>query len=67
MDVHFFDKGQRLDLENDYIGEEEDLKDVEFEGIDVVTWKKKNRLWVGPQEHTLEVLTQYYDNQVAGH
>ena len=48
MDTHFFDKGQLLDLENDNVGEEKDTEDVEVEGIDVVTWEKKNALWVVP-------------------
>ena len=56
MDAYFFDKGQLLDLENDNVGEEEDVEDVEVEGIDVATWEKKNGLWVVPQEHRLEVL-----------
>ena len=55
-DAHFFDERQLLNLENDDVGEEEDAEDVEIEGIDVATWKKKNGLWVVPQEHRLEVL-----------
>ena len=55
MDAYFFDKGQLLNLEDDNVGEEEDAEDVELEGIDVATWEKKNRLWVVPQEHRLEV------------
>ena len=56
MDAHFFDEVQSLDLENDNVGEEEDVKDVELEEIDVTIWEKKNGLWVVPQEHRLEVL-----------
>ena len=44
MDVHFFNEGQLLDLENDDVGEEEDAEDVELEGINVATWEKKNGL-----------------------
>ena len=44
MDVHSFDEGQLLDLENDDVGEEEDTEHMELEGIDVVTQEKKNAL-----------------------
>ena len=67
MDVHFFDEGQVLDLENDDVGEVEDAEDVELEGIDVATWQKKNRLCVVPRENRLEVPRQHHDSQVAGH
>ena len=66
MDTDFFNERQLLDLENDDFGEEEDAEDVELEGIDVVTWEKKNGLWVVPQERRLEVLRQHHDSQVAG-
>ena len=56
MEEHFFDEGQLLDLETDDVGEEEDAEDEELEEINVATWQKKNRLWVVPQEHRLEVL-----------
>ena len=56
-----------LELENDDAGEEEDVEDVELEGIDVATWEKKNGLWVVLQEHRLDMLCQHYDSQVAGH
>ena len=56
MDADCFDKGQLLDLENNDVAEEEDVEDVELEGIDVATWEKKNGLWVVSQEHRLEVL-----------
>ena len=47
MNAHFFDEGQLLDLENDNIGEEKDVEDMELEGIDLVTWEK-NGLCVVP-------------------
>ena len=67
MDPHFFDEGQLLDLANDNVVEEENAEDIELQGIDVATWEKKNRLWVVPQQHRLEVLGQHHDSQVAGH
>ena len=67
MDVHFFDKDQLLDLENNDVGEEEDAEDIALEVIDVATWEKKNGLWVVPQEHRLEVLQQHHDRQVAAY
>ena len=67
MDAHVFQKGLLLDLKNDNVGEEDNVEDVELDGIDVVTWQKKNGLWVGPQEHRLEVLRQHHDSQLAGH
>ena len=67
VDAHVFNEGQLLDLENKDGGEEEDAEDMELDGIDVATWEKKNRLWVVPQEHRLEVLRQHHDSQVAGH
>ena len=50
MEANFFDKGQLLDLEHDDGGEEENAEDVELEGIDVGTWKKKNWVLVVLQE-----------------
>ena len=47
-DAYFFDEGQLLDLENDDVREEEDMEDVELEGINMVIWEKKDRLWVDP-------------------
>ena len=44
MDPHLFDEGQLLDFENDNVGKEEDAEDMELEGINVVTWEKKNGL-----------------------
>ena len=67
MDAYFFYKGQLLGHENDDVGEEKDVEDVESDGIDVATCEKKNRLWEVPQEHRLEVLRQHHDRQVAGH
>ena len=64
---HFFDGTELLDLENDGIREKEDAEDMELEGIDVATWKKKNRLWIVLQENRLEVLCQQDDSQIAGH
>ena len=37
MNAQFFIEGQLLNLEIDGVGEEEDVKDVELEGIDVAT------------------------------
>ena len=56
-----------LDLENNEIGEEENADDVELKGKDVVTWGKKNRLYVVLHEYRLEVLCQQHDSQVAEH
>ena len=67
MDAHFFNKGQLLDLAEAQVRKEEAAEDVEVEGIDVATWKKKNGLCGVPQEHKSEVLRQYYDGQVAGY
>ena len=67
MDTYFFDAGQLLDLENDDLGEEEDAKDVELQGIDMARWEMTNGLWVVPRERRLEVLRQHHDSQVAGH
>ena len=66
MDAYFFDEGQLLDFENNDVGKEEDVEDVELEGIVVATWEKKNGLWVVLQEHRLEVLHQHHGCQVAG-
>ena len=67
MDAHFFDEGQLLDFENDDVGEEDNAKDVELEGIDVARWETRNGLWEVLQEHRLEMLQQHHDSQVAGH
>ena len=67
MDTYFFDEGQLLDIENDNVGEDEDVENMELEGIDVAIWEKKNGLWVVPQEHRLKVLQQSHNSQVAGH
>ena len=44
MDAHFFNEGQLLDLENNDVGEEDNVEDVEVEGIDKATWEKKHGL-----------------------
>ena len=67
MDADFFDEEQLLDVENDDVREAEDAQDVEFQGIDVVTCENNNGLWVVPQEHSLKVLRQHHESQVAGH
>ena len=56
MEVQFFNEGQLMDLEEGNVGEEEDVEDVELEGINMARWKKKNGLWVVPEEYKLEVL-----------
>jgi len=38
-----------------------------LEGIDVVGWEKSEGLWVVPEKHQVEVLSQHYDSQVAAH
>ena len=67
IDLYFFDEGQLLDLDNDNVGEEEDVEHMELEGIDVALWEKKNRVCVVQQEHRLGVLSQHHESQVAGH
>ena len=67
MNNNFFDEWQLLDHNNDDVGDEEDVEDVELEGIDVATSQNKNGLWVVPQEYRLEVLRKHHDSQVAGH
>ena len=67
MDAKFFEEGQLLDLEEDENHNEANADDIEHEGIDVPKWDKRNGLWLGPEEHRLEVLRQHYDSQVAGH
>ena len=37
MDIHFFNEGQLLNLENDDVGKEENTEDMELEGIDKAT------------------------------
>ena len=66
MDIQFFDERQLVDLKNGDMWEEENSEDVELEGIDMVTWKKKNRLWVVLQEYNLELLCQYHNSQMVG-
>ena len=56
IDANFFDEGQLLDHENNDVVDKEDVKDMELEGIDVITWEKKNKLYIVLQEYWLEVL-----------
>ena len=65
MEAYFFNEGQLLNLKNNYIRDEEDLEDVELEGIDIPTWKRKNWFSVVLQEHRLEVLRQHHDGPVV--
>ena len=44
MDGHVFNEGQLLDHDNDNVGEEEDVEDVELERIDMATWEQKNEV-----------------------
>lgn len=44
MKVHFFNEGQIIELNNGNIEEEEDVKDIELECIDIVIYEKDNRL-----------------------
>ena len=67
IDAHVFNEVQLLGLDNDNVGNEEDSEDMKLEGIAMYACEKKNRLWVVPQEHKLEVLRQNHDSQVAGH
>ena len=67
IDAHVFDEGQLLDLQNDDVGDEQVVEDVELTGIDVATWEVKTELWVVRQEYRLEILRQHHDSQVAGH
>ena len=53
IQAQFFNEGQLIDLNNNNIREKENVKDVELEGIDVITWQKstnfgqsyRNRGW----------------------
>ena len=67
MDAHFFHEAQLLAIENDNIGEEEAIEDMELEGIDVAKWEKNNGLHIVLQEYKLQVLHQHHDSQVAGY
>ena len=42
MDIHFFNEGQLLELENDNVVEVEDAEDVELARINMAIWEKKN-------------------------
>ena len=44
MHVHCFAEGQPLDIDKDDGGKKEHVKHVEWEGIDVDPWQKKNAL-----------------------
>ena len=55
-----------LDLENNNVGEQEDMEDVELEGIDLVTQANKNRHSVFSQEYKLEVLCRHHNSKVTG-
>ena len=48
IDANFFNERQLLNLENDDVGKEEDVEDVDLEVIEVATCEKKNGLWVVP-------------------
>ena len=65
--LRFFGERQLLELENDNVGEEQDMEDIELEGINMTTWEKKNRVRIVTLEYRLEVLYCYHDTQVAGH
>ena len=41
MDIDNFHEEQLLDLDNHYVEKEEDVEDVEVEGIDVATLENK--------------------------
>jgi len=64
MEMKFFEDGQLLVDEEDV---EVEAEDIDLQGIDISGWEKKNRLWVVPEVHKLDVLWQHYDSQVAGH
>ena len=66
MDIHFINKGQLIDVENDDIEEEEEAEDVEVDGIESATLEKKKKLLAVLPEYRLEVLHQYHHSQVAG-
>ena len=67
MDAHLCNKGQLLNLEPDYVRKEEDAEHVELERRYVVIWKKQHRLFVVQRKHSLEVLRQQHDSQMAGY
>ena len=62
-----FNQGQLLDLVEDENDNEGNADDIELDGIYVSKWDKRNGLWLVPEVHTLEVLLQHHDSQVAGH
>ena len=67
MDAKFFDEGQLLDLEEDENDNQGNADNIELDGMDHSKWDKHNGLWLVPEEHTLEMLRQHHDSQVAGH
>ena len=62
MDTNIFVEEQLPDLGNNHIAEEDNGKDVELDGIEIDTWKKKNKVYVLLQQHEIEGIHQYYDN-----
>lgn len=56
MDTYFIEKVVQINLENDDVGKEEYVEDIELGGIDVSTWQRVNNLCVIPREHRIEVL-----------
>ena len=62
MDAHLFHEGQLMDLDNDHIGKDMDMEDVELDRINVIIWKKNTGLQVVLQEYKLEVPSQSYDS-----
>ena len=44
IDIYFFNEGKLLDLENENVGEEEDMEDMEIKAIDVARYENKNGL-----------------------
>ena len=55
LEPHVFNTGQLLDFENDDVGEQEDVTDVELEGINAAISQTKNLLGVVLHECRLEV------------
>ena len=48
-------KEKLLDAKNHNVKEEEDVEHMKFDGIDIATWEKQNRLRIVQQEYRLEV------------
>jgi len=53
MEMMFFEDGQLLVDEEDV---ELEAEDIDLQGIDISGWEKKDRLWVVPEVHKLDVL-----------